>query len=175
MKVSQWSCGRGGHDGSADREFQGSLQYTLTEEPLFVTFGLTHINDTRGGDDDLDASVSLAAPLPCGFEWEAVFYYGFDRGGSYLETGLSKTWETAAMDVSVGAHFGSNFGYVIDGHEGADHFVLSADVSREINGCLTVSAGVARHFTIDRDSARDAEDLELYDGTVFGFSVGYIF
>ena len=166
---------QGWSDGSADREFQGSLQYTVIDEPMSVTFGLTHINDTRGGDDDLDASLSIAAPLPYGFEWDAEFYYGFDRDGFYLETGLSKSWETDIVDFTLGAHLGSNFGYVIDGHDGADHFVLTANLSRAVNDCFRVTAGVSQHFVIDRDTARNAEDEEFYDGTVFGFAAEYSF
>ncbi len=166
---------QGWSDGSADREFQGSLQCTLIDEPVSVTFGLTHINDTRGGDDDLDASVSISAPLPNGIAWDTEFYYGFDRDGFYLETGFSKTWETRIVDVTLGAHLGSNYGYVMDGHEGPDHYVISANLSRAINDCFRVTAGVSQHLVIDRDTARNAEDGELYDGTVFGFAAEYSF
>lgn len=166
---------QGFSDGDAGREFQGSTQYTFHTDPVEVTLGLTHINDTRGGDDDLDASISFAGELPFCLEWNASFYHGFERDGSYLEAGISRTWETDAFDFSIGSHFGSNFGYVVDGHRGADHIVLSAEISREISEGFTLRAGYAYHFAIDRNPARHAQDQELYDGSLLGFSAGYSF
>lgn len=162
-------------DGSSSREFQASAFYTIPTEMVSATLGLTHINDTRGGDEDLDISLTLSGELFADIEWEAIYYYGFDRGGSYLETGISHTWETEFVDIALGAHLGTNFGYVEDGHEGADHFVLSADFSKAICECLTLSAGYSYVFDIDRDTTRNAEDLELYQGSVFGFAAEYLF
>ena len=162
-------------DGSSAREFQASIFYSLPIEPVSVTLGLTHINDTRGGDEDLDISLILSGDLFADLEWETIFYYGFDRGGSYLETGVSRTWETELVDISLGAHLGSNFGYVIDGHDGVDTIFLSADFSKEITESLTVSAGYSYYFDIDSDESRNEEDADLYQGSVFGIAVGYSF
>ncbi|MGJ8645239.1 MAG: hypothetical protein ACSHX9_17690 [Luteolibacter sp.] len=162
-------------DGSSSREFQASVFYTFPTEMVSATLGLTHINDTRGGDEDLDISLTLSGELFSALKWETIYYYGFDRGGSYLETGISRTWETECVDITLGAHLGTNFGYVEDGHEGADHFVLSADFSKAITESLTLSAGYSYVFDIDRDTTRNAEDLELYQGSVFGFAAEYSF
>jgi len=64
---------------------------------------------------------------------------------------------------------------VVDGHRGPDHFVLSAELSREIMDSLTVRAGYSYHFRIDRDPVRNVEDLELYGGPVLGFAAEYSF
>ena len=140
-----------------------------------MALGLTHINTLDGGDEDLDATIVFFGELPAGLEWETVYYYGFDRKGSYLEVGLSRTWELDWADVSLGANLGSNFGYVVDGHEGADHFALSAEISRELVEGLTVRAGYSYFFDIDADPLRDPEDADLFDGSVVGFAVEYIF
>ncbi|MGJ8634632.1 MAG: hypothetical protein ACSHX7_12015 [Luteolibacter sp.] len=166
---------QGFSDGSSAREFQASLFYAFDLEVFDMALGLTHINDTDGGDDDLDISIAFTGSLLAGLEWDAIYYYGFDRKGSYLEVGVSRTWETECVDVSLGAHLGSNFGYVMDGHEGADHFVLSADVSRELVEGLTVSAGYSYYFDIDADPITDPEDGDLFDGSVVGFAVEYVF
>ncbi|MEP3214294.1 MAG: hypothetical protein ABJQ29_13940 [Luteolibacter sp.] len=172
FSVELW---QGLSDGSSAREFQASVYYSIPMDPVSITFGLTHINDTRGGDEDLDLSLTLSSELCSGIFWDTNFYHGSDRGGSYLESGISHTWETPYVDINLGAHLGTNFGYVVDGHKGADHFVLSADFSKEVAEGLTLSAGYSYIFDIDRDPTRHAEDQKLYQGSLFGFAAEYSF
>lgn len=166
---------QGFSDGTAEREFHGSVQYTVFRAPVSMTLGLTHVDDLSGGDNDNDASVSLIGPLPFGAEWDLNYYYGFERDGGFLEAGFSRTWEMDWVDVSLGAHLGSNLGYVVDGHKGPDHLVLSAELFREIMENLTVRAGYSYHFRIDRDPTSHIQDLELYGGPSLGIAAEYSF
>lgn len=162
-------------DGSSLREFQASAFYSLPTDPIAITIGLTHINDTRGGDEDLDLSLALSGELFLDISWETLFYYGFDRGGFYLESGISRTWETPLVDIQTGLHLGSNFGYVTEGHEGPDHFAISIDFSKQITDALTVSAGYSYIFAIDRDIIRNPEDEELFQGSLVSLRTSYSF
>jgi len=172
FSIELWS---GFSDASAEREFEAALLYSIPLIPWSPTLGIAHVNDFRGTTEEWDFSLGLEGELAYGVEAQAEIVYGIDSNGFYIETGIARPFEMDRMAITPSAHMGHNFGYVADGHNGPDHFALQLQVSREITESSILSATLSHYTPIQKNSAKYADDDDLYRGLHFTISLGIAF
>ncbi len=158
-------------DSSSERELEASLLYSMSDAPLKPVFGITYITDTRDWGDNWDLSLGVGDELILGVEWNAAFTYGIAQTGGYIETGVLRSFALAGFESTLGAHLGTNLGYVEDGHKGPDHYAFRLEVSREILADLTLTAALAHYTPIQRNQTRHPDDGDLYEGYHFGIAL----
>jgi hypothetical protein len=163
--------------GADYREFNLSFVggTRLTDDILLYagyTWLYARAQDESANDDEV--SLSLVYEWTENLSAAAVVYHSFNASGTFIETtvrygaSISQT-----VDYSLQAILGANDGYIIDGHDGLNHFQLRANVEYEPvkNVQLYALAGYTR--AINRDAYNYAED-ETLGNFVWG-GIGFIY
>jgi hypothetical protein len=172
LAVDLW---QGFADSNSGREFRGSLR--LEQELGIFRIGLrtTYVSDTRGGDF-WEMGLGASGDLFFGVKWRSEIYQGTDPSGAYADGAIFRDWQVApAWQLSTSAGAGANFGYVRDGHRGADHLALNLELIHSLGQRSKLHGGVGHYFPVDRSFPRRAGDGDLYDGWLFNLGARWTY
>ena len=124
-------------------------------------------------DDEEDNEVGLGLAwtgCPLGIEWAVDAYHSFEAGGFFVEAAATREWElTEKLTASTSAIFGVNQGYVVDGHDGANHIAATVGFSYALTESLSLGTHATYSWGIDR-KAGAPDDASLKD--FFHYGVG---
>ena len=109
--------------------------------------------------------------LPYGMETGLDLVYSLDAEGTFIEWSLSKPFAVLeSWETSLGSTLGWNEGFVSDGHDGLNHFSLSASGRRSLTENLGLVLHGAQSWAIDQDLTF-VDDISLKDIFHFGISL----
>jgi len=129
-------------------------------------------HDESANDDEI--SLGMVYEFTENMQAAALVYHSFYASGTFIETTIRYVHSISrAVDYSVQAILGANDGYVIDGHDGLNHFQLRANV--EYNPVADIElyalAGYTRAINRDADNYADDESL----GNFVWAGVGFVY
>ena len=163
--------------GTDYREFNLSfVGGTRLTDNFLLYAGYTWLYARAQDESANDDEVSLGFV----YEWTknlsaaAVAYHSFYASGTFIETtvrygaSISQT-----LDYSLQAILGANDGYVIDGHDGLNHFQLRANIEYEPVKNVQLYSLVGYTRAINRDAYNYAEDETL--GNFVWAGIGFIY
>lgn len=141
------------------------LQYDYEIGDFEISAAYNHLRFPEDGlhDNELGLGVSYNG-LPWELAVSALGYYSFEAEGSFFELGLTGGYEVAPrLALNPYLVFGLNNGYVVDGHNGANHVALGVEAVVELTEWLALVGHVSQSWAIGADPARYSEDDTLGD------------
>jgi hypothetical protein len=147
------------------REFDASLTYSVEWNDLEAYISYTHLRFLADEEDDNEIGVGFAySRLPGGLALGLDSYYSFEAEGAFLEASIGGEYEVLnRLTLAPSAVLGWNSGYISDGHDGANHFMLSCEAIMPIKDGLDLAVTVAYSWAIDADPERYPGDETLAD------------
>ena len=107
--------------------------------------------------------------LPLELQVTADAYYSFDAEGSFWEVTLNRELRISDRLTLTGSGiFGVNQGYVLDGHNGANHFALRISAKYTITQSLAITAHTAYSWALGSDLNLSGDDqlIDFFHGGV---------
>jgi hypothetical protein len=145
-------------------EMNLGAEWSVPVGPVELSAGYTYLDFISDDADDNEVSLGLRYT-----ERETVVpfvgaYYSFEAEGSFIEAGVESTIAvTENVSVDPFVLIGFNEGYVVDGHNGANHVAIGLQTSLPLNESLALEASFAYSIAIDKDEDRFADDASLDD------------
>lgn len=161
---------------SSYNELQLSLTYTKTlgDFEFYLSYTRLEFPFEDAHDDELGVGVVWSG-LPLGLEFSADYYYSLDADGYFCELGLGRDFEVSdSLTASLSSAFGINQGYIPDGHDGANHFALSAGIEYAVTQSFAITAYTTYSWAIDSDSDFAGDD-QLEDFFLAGVALKWSF
>ena len=145
-------------------ELQLSIGLSGTVGIIDLSLGFTHLEFPYDHSDDQEIGLAIGfSELPWGTELAADLYYSFGAGGCFAEFSVSKgVVENEHMSLNLAGLFGMNQGYVVDGHDGANHVAIRLETEIPIWDQLCLNLHAAYSWAISSDAALDG-DAQLVD------------
>lgn len=142
-------------------ELQLSLALTGHAGDFEYYAGYTHLRFPFDGSEDNEVGGGvLWTGLPLEAELGLDAYYSFDAEGWFSELLLTRGFGiTDKLSIDLSAALGFNFGYVSDGHDGANHIALRLGSTYALTDSLSLTAQVTSSWALDKDDAAPGDDL----------------
>lgn len=164
---------------SADQnydELQLSLALTGHAGDFEFYAAYTHLRFPVDGSEDNEVGGGLlwnGLPLEAKLGLDA--YYSFDAEGWFSELFVTREFGiTEKLAVELSAVFGFNFGYVADGHDGANHIALRLAPGYALSDSLSLTVHVTSNWALDKDRSAPGDDL-LTDFVHAGIGIEWTF
>jgi hypothetical protein len=162
LAVGAWYAS--GYDADYDEVNVGAGYEIELAEHVSAALGYTHLNFRTDDADDHEVSVDLAYTGFGDSILVAGAYYSLEADGFFSEVGVQTDLPAPeGMTLSPYALLGINQGYVVDGHDGANHALFGVEASMDLTATLSLILYGAYSIAIDKDADRYPDDAALDD------------
>jgi len=157
-------------------EMQLSAAWTGCAGDFEFYAGYTHLqffeDDAR--DNEIGAGLTWSG-LPMEWVLGVDSYYSLNAEGMFCEASVTREFQiTDRLCFSLSGAFGLNFGYVSDGHDGANHTALRLSVAYALADSLSLIAHAVSSWALDKDADAPG-DAQLKDFVHSGIGLQWSF
>lgn len=151
-------------------ELQLGLALTQSIGDFELSGGYTHLRFPFDGSHDNEIGTGIAwSGLPMDVELSAEIYYSFDAEGFFAEISACREFSiTDDLALNFSVPFGSNQGYVADGHDGPNNIALRLGLELFLTDLISVTAHTTYSWALGRDAAfqGDGQLIDFFHGGV---------
>jgi hypothetical protein len=149
-------------------QFMTVVNQTFKRYGLYLGYRHLQFPFDNSKDNEIYAGLSVS-DLPAGLQIGVEATHSFVANGFFVELWISRNFViNDALSITGAGTFGINQGYVSDGHDGANHFVLTLQPTYQLSDSISIMIRLAHSWAIERDPGfpGDAQLVNLSNGSI---------